>query len=69
MLTDYKSVFASKGVWGGLIAVAAGLLAVLGYSISPADQALLVNLVAGVVSTIGGILAIIGRIRATKRIG
>ena len=69
MITYYKSAFASKGVWGGLIAVAAGLLAVFGYSISPADQVQLVNLVAGLISAIGGILAIIGRIRATKRIG
>ena len=69
MITEYKSAFASKGIWGGLIAVVAGLLALLGYTISPADQVQLVNLVAGIISAIGGILAIIGRIRATKRIG
>ena len=69
MITEYKSALTSKGVWGGLIALAAGLLGLLGYTISSADQVQLVNLVAGIVSTIGGILAIIGRIRATKRIG
>ena len=69
MITEYKSALASKGVWGGLIAVAAGLLALFGYAISPVDQVQLVNLVAGIVSAIGGILGIIGRISATKRIG
>ena len=69
MITEYRSAFASKGVWGGLVALAAGLLAMSGYTISPADQVQLVNLVAGIISAIGGILAIIGRIRATKRIG
>ena len=66
---EFKSALHSKGVWGGLIAMAAGLLGLLGYTISPADQVQLVNLVAGIISAIGGILAIIGRIRATKRIG
>ena len=69
MVTEIKSPLASRGVWGGAIAIAAGVAGVLGYTVSPADQVQFVNLVAGLVSAVGGVLAIIGRIRATKRIG
>ena len=69
MFTEYKSALHSKGVWGGAVAISAGLAGVLGYTVTPADQVQIVNLAAGVVSAVGGVLAIIGRIRATKRIG
>jgi hypothetical protein len=66
---DVKSIFASKTVWGGLIAVAAALLGLFGYTITPADQVAVVEAVAAIGSAVGGVLAIYGRIVATKRIG
>lgn len=69
MLNQTKSMLASRGVWGGATALLAGLAGLLGYSVSPADQVSLVNLATGLAAAVGGILAIIGRIRATKRIG
>ena len=39
MLTDAKSIWASKGVWGGGIAVLAALAGLLGYAITPEQQA------------------------------
>ena len=69
MITEFKSPLASMGVWGGLIAVLAGLGSLLGYTISAADQASIIDLIEGLVAVIGGAVAIYGRIRATKRIG
>lgn len=65
---DVKSIFASKTVWGGIIALAASAGGIWGYSVSAADQAQLVELIAGVGSAIGGAIAIYGRIVATKKI-
>jgi hypothetical protein len=64
-----KPWYASRAIWGGLIALAASLVGLLGYTISPADQAAIADLVLPIASGIGGGLAIVGRIRATRRIG
>ncbi len=66
---EFKSALASKGVWGGIVAVIAGVLGLLGYTLTPADQLDLVGLLSAIVSAVGGIVAIWGRIVATKRIG
>ena len=68
-LTETKSVWASKAVWGGLIAVIASLAGIWGYTITPADQASIVELVTSVAALGGGALAIVGRILASKKIG
>lgn len=68
-----KSWTGSAGVWGGVVAVAAGGANLLGYTISVADQAALasslnqmVTLVTSIVGIAGGIVAIYGRVKATK---
>lgn len=66
---DAKSPLQSKTVWGGLVAILAAVAGFLGYSIAPADQAALINLVADAVTLAAGAVAIWGRITATKRIG
>jgi hypothetical protein len=68
-MNDYKSLLASKTVWGGFLALFAGFAGIFGYSISPADQVQAVDAVASVASSIGGIVAIYGRVKATKVIG
>lgn len=68
-MDDYKSLFTSKTVWGGIIAVAAGLAGVFGYSVSPADQVQAIDALSGVAAAVGGIVAIFGRVKATKKIG
>jgi len=65
---DVKSVFASRTIWGGIIALAASLAAIWGYAITPADQAQLVELITGIGGIIGSVLAIYGRIVATRKI-
>ncbi len=66
---DAKSFFASKTIWGGLIALAASIAAVWGYSISPNDQSQIVELITGIGGMIGSMLAIYGRVVATRKIG
>lgn len=69
MLTDTKSIFASKGVWGGAIAVLAALAGLFGYAVSPEQQAQIVETAALVASGVGGLVSLWGRIAATRRIG
>lgn len=66
METDVKPWYASKAMWGGIIAVLAGLAGLWGYKISPADQEQIILLVTGLSSAVGGVLSIVGRIMATK---
>jgi len=60
--------YASKGVWGGLIAVVAGIAGVFGYTLDVPLQTEMISIITAVVASAGGILAIIGRIRASKKI-
>lgn len=69
MFEDSKSAFRSKTIWGGLMAIAAPLLGLLGYSLSPADQAEIVAAVSAIFGAVGGLITIYGRLTATKRIG
>ena len=64
-----KGLLASKTFWGGLIAVATGIGGFFGYAISAEDQVSLVNLGFAASSGVGGLLAIFGRIVASKKIG
>ncbi|MCK5296456.1 MAG: hypothetical protein KAJ75_06175 [Alphaproteobacteria bacterium] len=66
---DTKPWWKSQGVWGGIIAVAAGIGGLFGYSISGADQASIAEAGIGIASAVGGLVAIIGRISASKNIG
>ncbi len=68
-MSDFKTLFTSKTFWGALVAVLAGALSMFGYQIGPADQAELVNSVSGLAAAAGGLVAIYGRIVASKRIG
>lgn len=64
---DSKSWLASKGVWGGIIAVAASIVGqLLGLTITEADVTQTVQHVSDLISAAGGLLAIYGRIKATK---
>lgn len=70
MLDDNtKSIWQSRSVWGGIIAVVAGIGALFGYSLRPEDAQQLVDAGIAFASLVGGILAIIGRVQATKKIG
>lgn len=64
-----KSLLASKTVWGGLLVVIAAVAGLFGYTFSAEDQASVAAMIENIVLAIGGLLAIYGRITATKRIG
>lgn len=68
-MNESKSLFASKGVMGGVVAALAGVVGVFGYTITPEDQAALITLIPSIVAIVGGIVAMYGRIKATKKIG
>ena len=60
--------YQSRGVWGGLIAVVAGIAALFGLTISAEVQVEVVDLLIALGPVIGGALALYGRLKATKRI-
>jgi 2-methylisocitrate lyase-like PEP mutase family enzyme len=67
-MEETKSIFASKTVWGGLIVIVAAVAGFFGYTISGEDQTSLIGLIDNAVLIFGGILAIWGRVTASKRI-
>lgn len=67
-MLDEKKWYASKGIWGGVITLLSVILTVLGYQLTPEDQELIVASITAVMGGIGGLLAIWGRVRASKPI-
>lgn len=63
-----KSPLQSKTVWGGVGAVAVGLVNVLAYVTSPENAAQIGELITGIVATISGAIAIYGRIKAVAKV-
>lgn len=66
---NMKSPAQSVGVWGGVAAIAGPLLGLLGYSLSPEDAGNMPIYLGMIVSGVGGLTGIFGRVRATKQIG
>jgi hypothetical protein len=65
---ETKLIWKSRGFWGGVVAVLAGMAGMIGYEISPDTQDGLLNYGEGIVACVGGLIAIWGRIKASKRI-
>lgn len=66
---DVKPWYASRAVWGGVVAMLGGIAGMLGYAVAPEDQETVAGLLTALGSTIGGLVAVAGRISATRRIG
>ena len=67
---DDKHWYESKGVWGGIVGVAAGALALAGHALSPDTQAAIVDngvgIATAIATVVGSALAIYGRLKADK---
>ncbi|NDY57412.1 hypothetical protein G3N56_11740 [Desulfovibrio sulfodismutans] len=63
-----KKWWLSRGVWGGVVAMLAGIAAALGYSLSEGVQGDIVELILGIAGVAGGGLAVWGRIKAETKI-
>ena len=65
-----KAWYASSGVWGGVLAVAAPVASVvLKVSIGGDEIALAAEAIAAIGGGVGGLVAIYGRLKAKDRIG
>ena len=68
-MDDFKSIFASGTFYAGLLAIAAGILGFFGWTLTADDQQTLIDLAVGIGASVGGVLAIWGRVKASKQIG
>ena len=68
-MTDEKPWFLSKTIWSALVSVAATLAAMFGFSVDAVGQSALAEAMLQTVSAVAGIVAILGRVGATSRIG
>ena len=63
-----KPWWASRGVVGGLVAAGAGIAGLFGYALSPAETAAIGELVLALTAAVAGLVAAIGRARASRPI-
>jgi hypothetical protein len=68
-MLDMKPWYQSKTVWGALIAIAAPLLGRAGLEVGGAEQAEIAEALTTLAGTVGGLLALYGRLTATKGVG
>lgn len=68
-MNDTKGLLQSKTFWGAIIGLGALGLNALGYTVTAQDQTTIIGYVADLGGLVGGVLAIYGRIVATKKIG
>jgi hypothetical protein len=69
LLIEGKAWYLSKGVWGGIVAALAGVASLLlNVRWTDTDENQLVDLLVSLGSLIGGLLAVLGRLFATRKI-
>lgn len=67
-MNEFKALTQSKTFWGAVVALAGSALTLGHYTLTPADAAQAVDLISGIAGAIGGLLAIYGRVVATRQI-
>jgi hypothetical protein len=65
---ETKKWFESIGVWGGIVALIAGIAGGFGYAVGPEEQAAIATAITALASAIGGAIAIYGRMKAKTTI-
>jgi hypothetical protein len=67
-MDEFKALTESKTFWGAVVAVAGSALQLGHYTLTPADAVQAVDLLSGMAGAVGGLIAIYGRVVATKKI-
>ena len=65
---DSKYWWQSRAVWGGVIAIVAGIGPLVGVVLEPDTQNALIECLTGLFAAVGGLLALIGRLQASTTI-
>lgn len=68
MNDDMKAWYRSRTVWGALIAIFASLANTAGIEVTAGDEGELADLLVSAVGTLGGLVALYGRIFARRRV-
>lgn len=68
-MNDFKGFFESKTVWGGIVGLLASVFALGRYALTPAEIADATNALVAIATAVGSLIAIYGRVKATKMIG
>jgi len=67
-MQQVKPFYKSKGVIGSIVVLVGVIVQALGYTFGPDEQQLAVTLVSAIIEALGGLVALWGRITATKQI-
>lgn len=68
-MDGYKAWYLSRTIWASVITVASAAAALIGVPVDGLDTGALTDSLLQAVTAISGIIAILGRIGATSRIG
>jgi len=68
-MNEFKALTQSKTFWGAVVALGGSAVTLGHYTLSPADAAQAIDLLGGLAGAVGGLVAIYGRVVATKKIG
>jgi len=68
-MTDAKPWYLSRTIWASLVTVVAAVAGLAGVSLEGFDDQLLVDSLLQAVTALSGLVAILGRIGASKTIG
>jgi hypothetical protein len=68
-MNEFKALTLSKTFWGAVVAFAGSALTLGRYTLTPSDAAQAVDLLSGIAGAAGSLLAIYGRVVASKKIG
>jgi hypothetical protein len=67
-MNDVKAWYKSRTVWGALIAIFASLAQAAGVEVTTGEAGELADLIVAAVGATGGLVALIGRISARRRV-
>ena len=68
MNDDGTAWYRSRTVWGALVAILASLANAAGVEVTAGDEGELADLLVAAVGTLGGLVALYGRISARRRV-